>query len=143
MFFPEFWETATTLGVVQISDPCFVGEKDYLRAWAYIHSLGAAQSDRFSAAALKDTWRRTSAKGKGTRPKRGFRSVGRLRKRGRDDDPEDVGNADSGTAGGQVGACEAVTSVLEDVPTCDIEILGRLGEGRNGVTLLARWKGQP
>lgn len=47
---------------VNVSQPYYIGEENYLRAWAYVFSLGCKQKDKFQTPQGKKQWIKTSMK---------------------------------------------------------------------------------
>lgn len=145
---------------VQVSDAWFVGEPDYLRAWAYIYSLGSAQDDSWHA---PRRWLRTEKKsptpqkddgddggGGGSRrqhlagPERGggrgrggeFGGDGRGGGRGRG--KRRIGSS----AVGQPPKKKSKNAVIPAVSLDEISIVSVIGAGRNGAAFKVRWKGR-
>ena len=139
---------------VSITDGWFVGEPNYLRAWAFIYSLGCSQDDSWHAPKRwlgTEKRRRTPQKyndhsgGEGHSPGRGGGSPG---KRGRS--PGKGGRSTETRKRKAVGSqhssktkvVEAISQVIASAPFEEIEILEVIGEGRNGAAFKVCWHGQ-
>lgn len=121
--------------IVRISDPIFVGQPNFLRAWAFMNSLACGQSGVLENNSLD--WKLTSKdkrtpEAKGTRG--GLRSAGAIPE---GDESEDSNDEMSTTSEKQGKTCS-----LPETPIDHVEIVGTLGYGRNGVVFLANWHGQ-
>lgn len=124
-----------------VSDPYFVGEVNYLRAWAFIHSLGSQQEDVFRPPAAESTERWIITTGDAPTPQ-----------------PEKspfTGNAATGSnkrkaskrAGGEHKKKSKSTKTsrsirLPFVDFYDLEFCGEVGFGRNGSVFKVIWEGQ-
>ena len=126
---------------VQISTPWFVGEPNFLRAWAFVHHAACQKCDTLQATGL--TWKKTSGEHptpKAKRKRKGLRSDTSME----DDDFESVdgdGTPTSGQASAPSGHAAQV-SALPEIPIESVEIIGTLGYGHNGVVFLANWNGK-
>jgi hypothetical protein len=128
--------------VVRISTPWFVGERDFLRAWAFVHYMACQQSVPLLTSGL--TWRLTSNKQSTPPPKckrKGQRSGDAIA----EGDGDAGSDSDEMSTNGQEDApagSAAQMSALVETPIDDVEIIGTLGYGHNGVVFLANWHGQ-
>lgn len=126
---------------VQISDAWFVGEPNYLRAWAYINSLGCKQNDLWTA---PKAWLTTSRKH--STPQK------------EDDDDHKKGGGEGGKGSGEGGKGgngskkrgrdslessprkrhhKGMNTRAATIPTAsfdEIHVLGVIGTGRNGAS---------
>jgi hypothetical protein len=130
---------------VHISNPWFVGEPNFLRAWAYVHYLACQQSVPLLASGL--TWIKTSRDHPTPPPKRKYkgRSSGDTIMEGDGDAKSESADGYEMPSNGQEDApagSSAQMSALFETPIDDVEIIGTLGYGRNGVVFLANWRGQ-
>ena len=121
---------------VGISDPFFVGQDNFLRAWACIQSLACEQSEPLVAKQL--TWNKTS-KDNPMPPPKSCRQ-GSLRSSATITESNE--NDDMGTNGGPQTSSATESLGLTEVSIDDVEILESLGYGHNGVVYLAKWGGQ-
>jgi hypothetical protein len=134
-------DASGTAPKVQITDAWFLGEPNYLRAWAYMHRLGCEQSTPFKApkgwlvtskkfsTPEKET-NKTPEKGTKKKGKRGPSSGdGKGIKRSRT-------NGEAGASG------NGESSDIPHVAFDDVEILGVIGTGRNGAAFRVCWNGQ-
>lgn len=124
--------------VVQISDPMFVGQKGYLKAWVYVHWLTNNQGPELNPEAL--SWKITSKKSN-TPPKKGSRNQPKRNAKG---GPSGEA-AQSGGHNAKVPRLDGgrtSTTTLPSVPFSEIEIVRSLGQGRNGTVFLAEWQGK-
>jgi len=125
---------------VRISTPWFVGEPNFLRAWAFVHSMACQQSVPLLASAL--TWKKTSGDQPTTPPakhkRKGLRSGDAIVKGDEDAESESV-DGDTMSTNGQEAA---QMSALLETTIESVEIIGTLGYGDNGVVFLANWHGQ-
>ena len=126
---------------VCISAPWFVGEPNFLRAWAFMHSLAIQQQQPLSASTL--TWQKTGSDQPTPSPKR---KRGGLRS---DTIAEGVSNAESKDETGNEekrsdapAGSTSQMSRLKEIPFESIDIIGTIGYGRNGVVFLADWHGE-
>ncbi|KAG7353400.1 hypothetical protein IV203_002755 [Nitzschia inconspicua] len=121
---------------VGISDPFFVGQHNFLRAWACIQSLACEQSEPLVAKQL--TWNKTSKNDPTPPPKSrrpgSLRSSAIITESNEDDDMGTTGGPQTSSATGNLG--------LTEVSIDDVEILESLGYGHNGVVYLAKWGGR-
>lgn len=111
---------------VYISDAFFVGQPNFLRAWACVQSLACQQSEPLVSNQLK--WQKNN-KDQPTPPAKS-KWVGSLRSNEEENEDEDMGTADGP---------QASSAGLTEVSIDDVEILGTLGYGHNGVVYLAKW----
>ena len=111
---------------VAISDACFVGEKNYLRAWAYIYSLTSSEDAFFALPAENPgiSWAGSDEEFQPDNEARGARST-----RGDDGEPE------SGHGCGESGS-------IPHESLGEIKSTGVVGYGRNGCVIRALWKGK-
>ena len=118
---------------VGISDPFFVGQHNFLRAWACIQSLACEQSEPLVAKQL--TWNKTRKDNPTPPPKSrrqgSLRSSATITESNEDDD--------MGTTGGPQTSSATESFGLTEVSIDDVEILESLGYGHNGVVYLATW----
>jgi len=127
---------------VRISTPWFVGEHNFLRAWAFVHYMACQQSAPLLASSLP--WKKIS-KDYPTPPTkrkcRGPRSANA--EAGVDEESESVDGNEMSTSGQEDVPASTVTqrSALVETPIDDVEIIGTLGYGHNGVVFLANWHG--
>jgi hypothetical protein len=130
---------------VHISNPWFVGEPNFLRAWAYVHYMACQQSVPLVASSL--TWKKTN-KDHPTPPlknkRKGNRSGDKIVEGNEAEESESVDGDGMSTNGqGDVVTDSAVQmSTLVETPIDDVEIIGTLGYGHNGMVFLANWHGQ-
>lgn len=126
---------------VRVSNAYFIGEADYLRAWAFVYDKGN-NTDQNEFSGL-ESWLKTS-KDSQTRP----RSID-----GQDTTEGTGGKKRRTSSGLNTGHHTSITSsdmtvlhnlaiYLPVVPFSDIEILGSLGYGRNGTVFKALWDGK-
>eukprot|EP00978_Attheya_sp_CCMP212_P040444 scaffold220909_cov60-Attheya_sp.AAC.2 len=126
---------------VYISDAFLVGQPNFLRAWAFIQSLACQQTEPLVSNQLK--WQKTSKDHPTPPPK--SRRTGSLRSSGTGTINEASGDEDMGTADGPNtnSASNEVAGLAEvliaEVSIDDVQILGTLGYGHNGVVYLAKW----
>lgn len=117
---------------VYISDPWFVGEQNYLRAWAYVYSLSIVDEAGFFKPhgegpivswALSDDELPPGDEG--------------------EDNPGDgQPKRRSSRGGGGGGNPETGSSSIQQARYEDIKFEGLLGSGRNGSVLRAKWNGK-
>jgi len=121
---------------VRISNAWFVGEPDFLRAWAYIHSLACQQSTPLKPQGLE--WKKTSSDQPTPPAKR--------KRKGLQSDAIDEGEEDQDEQGSEerrdapTGSATQISG-LPEIPFDSIELIEALGYGRNGVVFLATWNG--
>ena len=124
--------------LVYISDAFFVGQTDFLRAWAYIDSLASQPQDPLVANQL--TWKTTSKNNPTPPPKSAYgvslRSAGTVVDQASDDVDIDSNNMPP------TDNTSLSNSGLKDVPIENVTIIRGLGYGRNGVVFLADWQGK-
>ena len=123
--------------LVYISNAFFVGQANFLRAWAYIDSLASQPQDPLVANQL--TWKMTS-KTLPTPPPRStyqgsLRSMGSVNEAAEDTDIDSNNLPPTDTT-------SLTNSGLEDVPIENVTIIRALGYGRNGVVFVADWQGK-
>jgi hypothetical protein len=127
---------------VRISTPWFVGERDFLRAWAFVHYMACQQSEPLLAKGLP--WKMTINDLPTHPPNR--KRQGLL-----SGDAVAEGDGDAGSHGDEIttngqedtpAGSTAQMSALVETPIDDVEIVGTLGYGRNGVVFRANWHGQ-
>jgi len=130
---------------VRVSDPYFLGEPTYLRAWSYIVSLGAAQRGKFVAPSgwLKissdDQTLRPSPDSTGSEPQK--RSTTKdTKKRGRGNSADSKGNVS--TKPSKRARPTGPSLELTHVPFKDLMICAEIGFGRNGTVFQVQWKNQ-
>jgi hypothetical protein len=117
---------------VHISDAWFVGQENYLRAWAYMHHLGGSDTTRWVSPpidwilSMTDTNSTRTFKDK-CHVKNGNNGKGRARPK-----YPSVIHCPNNTC---------LQDMLPHVPLDDIEIVKVLGLGPNGVCYKVRWKG--
>jgi hypothetical protein len=119
---------------VHISEPYFVGEVGYMRAWGYIHSLGCRQSDTFVAPTSgSKKWIKTSRASPTPQPKEQAEATATTNKR----------NRRRKGSGGQAKRQKTAAASL-DLPILnfwDLKFGERLGSGRNGSVFKVCWGG--
>jgi hypothetical protein len=119
---------------IMMSDAWFVGQENYLRAWAYVHSLGCRSNSKWLP------------------PKKRFRSTNTI------DTPNlfrkvfgrKLYNTRSRSSSAIHGAgkrhktdhCYDILQQLPHISIDDVEIVSVLGSGRNGSCFRVNWKGQ-
>lgn len=119
---------------VHISDAWFVGEPNFLRAWAYMHSLASQQSNPLVSRSLQ--WRKTSSDSPTPPPKRKYQ--GALRSGVIEEGDKD----EASTRDVQGAGFTAQMSKLQEIPFESLGISRALGYGRNGVVFQANWNGR-
>jgi len=125
----------------RVSDPYFIGESTYLRAWAYMVSLGVNQKGRFVA---PTGWLRTQTDRPTPQPSPDNKSgileqettTENAKKRGRRNSSESKGPSSS-----KKPTTRTKTASLEltQVPFQDLEIGPEIGYGRNGSVFRVQW----
>eukprot|EP00980_Cylindrotheca_fusiformis_P008187 scaffold1736_cov127-Cylindrotheca_fusiformis.AAC.1 len=128
---------------MQISDVFFVGEENYLRAWAYMYKSGCDQMEDFVApaswlVASKDS--QTPERVGKKRPPTGDTSGGGKEKKAR---RGGGGNKAAGRGGVHGGRGRG--GGVQDIPHIafgDVDIVGILGFGRNGSVFKVCWQGK-
>ena len=128
---------------VRISSPWFVGEPNFLRAWAFVHHASCQPCVPLLATEL--TWKRTSGDHPTPPPKRKRKELhsntGTITE---GDGCESVDGDVTSTSGEEdAPAGHAVQmSALPEIPIDNVEIIGTLGNGHNEVVFLVNWRGQ-
>jgi hypothetical protein len=147
-------EDGNTGKKVFITDAWYVGQHNYLRAWAYVHSLGCDTFDDDKWDPPKD-WFESNISDQSLKK---IKNKKRDATGGRDEEPSAKksrsGGRDGGN-GGKGGTTTASTSVescyplrkqcvhhLPYVAINKIEIIGGIGAGRNGCCFKVNWNGQ-
>jgi hypothetical protein len=116
---------------VHISDAWFIGQANFLRAWAYVHALGCQQEQTLTARELN--WKKHAL----IDPRSNSKPIQEEGAEG------EGGHNESGGVGGGVVADSAHRVFdLVETPITDVEIIGSLGYGKNGVVFLAVWNGK-
>lgn len=116
--------------MVNISEPYFLGEVNYLRAWAYMHSLGCKQTDEFVPPTEKSKlWLRTTK----DNPQKKQENLKTEKKRSRGGDRKQSGS------GKRSKTTKSATLHLPLVDFQVLEIGEELGFGRNGSVFKAIW----
>jgi hypothetical protein len=134
----------TTECQVYISDAWFVGQKNNLRAWAYVHQLGGSDKDDWVSPPL--TWIRSSTK---VNTPKAFREnyhykFSSKKENSTSDTVNDTLHVEFSSTGctSTGGQMESLYDMLPQVPFDDIEILDELGTVRNGSCLKVKWNGE-
>jgi hypothetical protein len=142
---------------VQISDAVFVGQKNYLKAWVYIHQLGKnagnnghidKESLRWEAATPTPTQSSSSDDSDETSQDGDedyMDNAGKKRSKhsGGDQSSQPRKHASVGhSPNGAGGTLAGDASYLPFVPFSEIKIIQPLGYGRNGAVFLTDWQGQ-
>ncbi|CAB9531454.1 unknown protein [Seminavis robusta] len=120
--------------VISISDAFLVGQRNFLRAWAFAHSLCCAQADKLASKSLG--WK--SSNGEHPTPPAKRTYEGDLPNKTIEEGDED----DVGMEPTDKPSANTASNGLQEVPFEDIEILGVLGYGHNGVVRVAKWHGK-
>jgi hypothetical protein len=97
--------------IVEVSDAWYVGQRDYIKAWAYAHHQGCSANVNHESSVRWEAFGSCRTK----KPTRREQENAR--------------------------ASLQHAALLENVSYEDITIVSSLGEGRNGTTFKARWKG--
>ena len=121
---------------VFISDPFFVGQNNFLRAWAFAHSLAHQQVDSVVAKDLG--WSITSSRTP-TPPEKSTYSVKLRQPPTEETNEEHKIEEGSNVSSTKMNFGDVVG--IDQVPIDDVRIVGTLGYGRNGVVYLAEWSG--
>ena len=121
---------------VNVSEPYYIGEENYLRAWAYVFSQGCKQKDKFKTPQGKNKWIKTGKKSPTPQPSPAEKSSGgkRTRKRKAKTKQEIPGTSKNRRA--------VPLSTLSTVDFQDLTIGKELGIGRNGSLFQVSWKGK-
>ena len=127
---------------VYISDAWYAGQKNYLRAWAYIHHFGCEQTDEFHPPEGANQWLRTSKQHPTPQPPQPPEPD----PGGHGDQPSEQGPGKSkkrkaGSSGGHDGGATAEADIPL-VSVDDIDLIDVIGSGRNGAVFRARWEGK-
>jgi hypothetical protein len=123
---------------VKISDAWFVGQQDYLRAWAYVHSLGCKKWEWKQPTSWKKSTKTnpTPTKGQGkqqNQENQGTTNDAKPGKRTSNNTPQ--GSSNEHTA-------DIASLALPNISYNDIVISDVIGDGRNGSCFKVVWKGQ-
>ena len=133
--------------LVRVSDPYYIGEATYLRAWSHIVSLGAAQGGGFVS---PTDWLKTTSDDPTPQPSPDStgsessqeRTTSRAtRKRPRDSSTDSKGPRPSQ----KKTSIRLMTGVSLDLPSVsfeDLTICAEIGFGRNGSVFRVQWKNQ-
>jgi predicted Ser/Thr protein kinase len=130
---------------VYISDAWFVGEANYLRAWAYMNTLHETTVQPWKN---PTSWIKSTNEEGGSTPNQWPKMPSDINSSVKSSSPSDVRHSDDDYSGGSaVKGCNMVynnpmyQNALEHVPIDEIKILDVVGEGRNGVCYKVKWKG--
>lgn len=121
---------------VNVSEPYYIGEENYVRAWAYVFSLGCKQKDGFDTPKGQKKWINTGGDSPTPQPSPGKKSSGGKKKRKREDGTKQKGRGRSK---------KGETASLSKLPTVDFRdlVVGKeIGIGRNGSLFQVSWKGK-
>jgi hypothetical protein len=123
---------------VKISDAWFVGQKNYLRAWAYVHSLGCVESEWKQPTSWKKltTTNPTSSPPEGTQQNQENQGTTNDAKPGK----RNSNNSSQGSSNAPIA--DIASLALPIVPYNDIAIGDVIGDGRNGSCFKVVWKSQ-
>ena len=133
--------------MMYISDAFFVGEPNYLRAWAYLHHCGChgdewvvptdwlmrPTTDIPTSPIIKPNQTRDNSK------KRRVTNGGAITRNGRKAQRKG-GTLES--SGPEITSTTTMSIEVPTVPFPDFRVMRALGSGRNGVTFVARWQGK-
>ncbi|KAG7368279.1 hypothetical protein IV203_031022 [Nitzschia inconspicua] len=122
---------------VYISNAFLVGQPNFLRAWAYAHSLSCEQLEPLVANKL--TWKLTSKDHPTPPPKNKYK--GSLRAHDRIYEGNEGQQTYSADIHTKSSAPEDMIG-LKEISIDDVEIIGTLGYGHNGVVYAAKWGGK-
>ena len=121
---------------VNVSEPYYIGEPDYLRAWAHVFSLGCHQKNGFKPPTGKLRWIKSSKDSPTPQPSGAQRNSGRKSKRKKDGGSESEGQGSSK---------KGKTASLSKLPIVDFQdlVIGKeIGVGRNGSLFKVSWMGK-
>lgn len=129
---------------VQISDAWFVGQPNYLRAWAYINSLGCNQDDFWTPpTAWLTTSKDSPTPQKEHDEERNEKRAGKSRMGDTKRTSSTQGKLQSpSTEKRHKGENTSAATMIPKVSLDEIHVLGVLGTGRNGATFKVCWNGQ-
>ena len=125
---------------VNISDPYYLGEENYLRAWAHAHSLGC-RSRSLGSFNCPEDWIRTSKQSPTPQPSRRKPLAGKRKQSGEKN--KNKSKKQKGHSSAKRGKCASLSKVC--VPTVDFQdlVVGKeIGIGRNGSLFRVSWKGK-
>jgi hypothetical protein len=124
-------------GYIKISDAWFVGQQDYLRAWAYVHSLGCVESE----------WKQPTSWKKLTNENPTPLCWGKQQNQENQGTTNDTkpgkrpsNNSSQGSSNGQTA--DIASLALPNISCNDIAIGDVIGDGRNGSCFKVVWNGQ-
>jgi hypothetical protein len=120
---------------VSVSEPYYIGEENYLRAWACVFSLGCKQKDRFNTPKGENRWIKTGGDSPTPQPSLAAKNSEGKNKRKREDITKQKGHGSSK---------KRKTVSLSKLPTVDFLdlVVGKeIGIGRNGSLFQVSWKG--
>lgn len=121
---------------INVSEPYYIGETNYLRAWAYVYSLDYNQEDTFKLPRHGGkSWVRTSAQKPSTpQPSRESKPTGSTNRARQS--KADERNQRAAKRGREV-SCD-----LPQVDFDDLVVGEELGSGRNGSLFKVKWNGE-
>jgi hypothetical protein len=122
---------------IKISDAWFVGEKNYLRAWAYMHSLGCDELEWKQPKSWKNSTKTnpTPKMGKGEQQNKKGPGTG-----GPGSSNRTSNNSSQGSSNEQ--SADIASLALPNISYNDIAIGDVIGHGRNGSCFKVVWNGQ-
>jgi hypothetical protein len=124
--------------VVKISNAWFVGEKNYLRAWAYMHSLGCKPSEWKQPS----TWKKLSNENPTSSPPEGTQQNQENQGTTNDIKPGKRASNKSPQGSSNEQTADIASLALPNIPYNDIVIGDVIGDGRNGSCFKVVWNGQ-